>query len=110
MNNSLMAIGAHVDDLELNIGGTLAKYHECGYEIVYVMSTDNISGLWSHRMPDGSIESTLPPIMVDLYQIEGCDEVFRMDGTKVPRDELTHLERSNAFVTVRSYLSHDEVP
>ena len=58
----------------------------------------------------GTIESTLPPIMVDLYQIEGCDEVFRMDGTKVPRDELTHLERSNAFVTVRSYLSHDEVP
>lgn len=42
----LMAVGAHADDVELRTGGTLAKYHAAGYEVVYVMSTNNFSGNW----------------------------------------------------------------
>lgn len=42
-----MAVGAHADDIELNAGGTLSKYHQAGYEILYVMSTNNMSGNWS---------------------------------------------------------------
>jgi len=44
MEFSIMAIGAHADDLELQMGGTLAKYHAAGYDIVYVMATNNMSG------------------------------------------------------------------
>lgn len=44
MEISILAIGAHADDLELQMGGTLAKYHAAGYEIVYVMATNNMSG------------------------------------------------------------------
>lgn len=40
----LIAIGAHADDIELDVGGTLLKYKNIGYEIAYVMSTDNMSG------------------------------------------------------------------
>ena len=39
----LMAIGAHADDIEFNAGGTLFKYLEKGYEVVYILSTNNIS-------------------------------------------------------------------
>ncbi len=39
-----MAIGAHADDIELRVGGTLLKYLDCGYEIAYVMSTNNFAG------------------------------------------------------------------
>lgn len=39
-----MAVGAHADDIEMNVGGTLLKYHDRGYRIIYVMSTNNMSG------------------------------------------------------------------
>lgn len=57
----LMAIGAHADDIELNLGGTLAKYHANGYGVVYVMSTNNFSGGWLRREPDGTVRHTNPP-------------------------------------------------
>ncbi|MFA7160649.1 MAG: PIG-L family deacetylase [Kiritimatiellia bacterium] len=45
---SLMVIAAHCDDIELNFAGTMFKYHEkFGYDIIYVQSTNNMSGLWS---------------------------------------------------------------
>lgn len=48
-----MAIGAHADDIEFNAGATLAKYRQAGYEIVYIMSTNNFSGSWSSLDADG---------------------------------------------------------
>nr|MBC8228344.1 PIG-L family deacetylase [bacterium] len=39
MKKIIMAIGAHADDVEIRAGGTLAKYHEMGYEVVYVLTT-----------------------------------------------------------------------
>lgn len=56
----LMAIGSHADDLEVSVGGTLVKYRDAGYEIVYVMSTNNFSGNWCHIQPDGSIRYDKP--------------------------------------------------
>ena len=56
-----MAIGAHADDIELNVGGTLCKYKDLGYEIVYVMSTNNMSGNWSKLRPDGTKEVNVLP-------------------------------------------------
>jgi LmbE family N-acetylglucosaminyl deacetylase len=58
---TLMAVGAHADDIELNVGGTLAKYCDVGYTAVYVMTTNNFSGIWCRRRPDGSIDKTKPP-------------------------------------------------
>jgi len=44
MKKVIMAIGAHADDIEIRSGGTLAKYHEMGYEVVYVLTTNNTAG------------------------------------------------------------------
>lgn len=44
LNRVIMAVGAHADDLELSMGGTLLKYFDADYRIVYVMSTNNMSG------------------------------------------------------------------
>jgi LmbE family N-acetylglucosaminyl deacetylase len=57
---TLMAIGAHADDIELNVGGTLAKYRNLGYRIVYVMATNNMAGSWHMIAPDGARSSTQP--------------------------------------------------
>lgn len=54
LNQAIMAIGAHADDIEIEVGGTLEKYFRQGYEIVYVMSTNNMSGAVSSLQPDGT--------------------------------------------------------
>jgi len=53
MEFTILAIGAHADDLELQMGGTLAKYHAAGYSIGYVMTTNNMSGGESAVKEDG---------------------------------------------------------
>lgn len=60
-NRSIMAIGAHADDIELTVGGTLSKYHQRGYGVVYVMTTNNMSGSWATKQSDGTITSRTPP-------------------------------------------------
>jgi LmbE family N-acetylglucosaminyl deacetylase len=62
IKQKVMAIGAHADDIEAIAGGTLAKALAQGYDIVYVMSTNNFSGGWSRLKPDGTIESRSPPL------------------------------------------------
>ena len=52
----IMSIGAHADDIEIGSGGTLAKFHDQQYEIVYVMSTNNMSGGVQELQADGSIK------------------------------------------------------
>ena len=44
MKKAIMAIGAHADDVELRSGGTLARYHKMGYEVVHVLATNNTAG------------------------------------------------------------------
>ncbi len=60
----IMSIGAHADDIEIGTGGTLAKFKDQRYEIVYIMSTNNMSGGVNELQPDGSIkhsvEGTVP--------------------------------------------------
>ena len=72
--HKLMAIGAHADDIEINVGGTLLKYHDVGYEIVYVLSTNNFSGQWSTLQPDGSIrrEKPVPEIIEPQRKLEAA--------------------------------------
>lgn len=59
---TLMAVGAHADDVEFNAGGTLMKYLDRGYQVVYVMSTNNMSGSFKERQADGSYRRyKMPP-------------------------------------------------
>jgi LmbE family N-acetylglucosaminyl deacetylase len=68
VNKVIMAVGAHADDIELNAGGTLLKYRDKGYKVVYVMSTNNMSGGWSRVQPDGSVRVDSPPISEIMKQ------------------------------------------
>lgn len=55
-----MAVGAHADDIEICVGGTLLKSMALGYDIIYVMATNNMSGNWNYLQPDGSVKYTKP--------------------------------------------------
>lgn len=82
INRTLMAIGSHADDLEVSIGGTLLKYHELGYDIVYVMSTNNMSGKIAERQADGTITSRRggPLELMKIRKAE-CDKAATVLGT-----------------------------
>lgn len=61
MSEVLVAVGAHCDDVELNAGGTLARWAGLGGEVHIVMVTNNCSGA---IIPEGGEESDkrrLPP-------------------------------------------------
>ena len=82
MNKSIMVIGAHADDNEIHMGGTLLKYHALGYEIIYVQSTNNMSGGNTKLLPDGSMHTEFEST-VDMMKRRKreCDDAARMLGT-----------------------------
>lgn len=53
LNKAVMAVGAHADDVEIHAGGTLEKYFHAGYKVIYVQSTNNMSGQISSLAADG---------------------------------------------------------
>ena len=83
INECVMAIGAHADDIEIHTGGTLEKYFHQGYEVVYVMSTNNMSGQVGWVNPDGSKEAR-PEVTTDMMprRKRECDDAAREWNTK----------------------------
>lgn len=81
-NQSIMSIFAHADDLEIQTGGTLLKYKDLGYDIVYVMTTNNFSGQQSWIDENGERQKRLldPEDMEKLRKSE-CDAAAEMLGT-----------------------------
>ena len=61
MKKCIMAVGAHADDIEGNAGGTILKYRKLGYDLVYVMSTNNMSGSWQSVDAKGKVTSRAVP-------------------------------------------------
>lgn len=41
---TVLAVGAHPDDLEIQIGGTLAKYAQLGSQVIMAIATDGSAG------------------------------------------------------------------
>jgi len=83
MNKRIMVVGAHADDVEIECGGTLIKYHKLGYEVVYVMATNNMSGGVNELQSDGSIRKKHegPVEMMARRKCE-CDDGAAALGTK----------------------------
>lgn len=62
-----MAVGPHCDDVEFQFGSTLLKYHrEYGYRVIYVESTNNMSGTWREK-------NGFPPLPEGDYKRRTCE-------------------------------------
>ncbi|MBN1672846.1 MAG: PIG-L family deacetylase [Kiritimatiellae bacterium] len=82
MNRSIMSVGAHADDIEIQTGGTLLKYRDLGYEVIYVMATNNMSGAVSERLPDGTRRKTHEgPVDMMARRKGECDDAAAALGT-----------------------------
>lgn len=91
MNKKIMVVGAHADDVELHFGGTVFKYLDKGYELVYVMATNNMSGSQRFVNPDGTLTSKCQDTVVT--------EAFR-------KSEAT--EAAKLFNTTPIHLDHPQ--
>ena len=82
MNQSIMVVGAHADDIEIQTGGTLLKYRDAGYEVVYVMATNNMSGGVGELLEDGSVHTTHEgTVAMMVRRKRECDEAGAALGT-----------------------------
>jgi LmbE family N-acetylglucosaminyl deacetylase len=82
MNQSIMVVGAHADDIEIETGGTLLKYREIGYDVVYVMSTNNFSGGVSVLNEDNTRRTWREDPMDLMARRKGeCDDAAAALGT-----------------------------
>jgi len=101
-----MAFGAHADDLELDIGGTLFKYHDRGYAIRYVMTTNNMSGQWARLLPDGRVDRRRPPFgeMMPQRKLEAAAGARALGTEPIHLDYLQrHYVRPDGVMEVLNY-------
>ncbi|HRU04475.1 MAG TPA: PIG-L family deacetylase [Candidatus Brocadiia bacterium] len=92
LKQKVMALGAHADDIEVMFGGTLLKCKDQGYGIVYIMTTNNMSGANSVLQPDGAIKSTMDgPVITMRRRKSECDAACEVLGTKAIH--LDHPQR-----------------
>jgi LmbE family N-acetylglucosaminyl deacetylase len=77
------------------VGGTLSKYRDIGYAVVYVMATNNFSGIWCRRMPDGSIDRPKPP----YHEIEPQRKREAEAGAKAFHTKPIHLDSPQRHYT-----------
>ena len=71
---SIMCVGAHADDIEFCAGGTCLKYFDRGYRMDYVMSTNNMSGVFHIVEKDNTItrKEGEPTIMEPIRKREAA--------------------------------------
>ena len=55
MKKMILAIGAHADDVEMSMGGSILKYLDQGYELTYVLTTNNMSGEFAYLDENGKV-------------------------------------------------------
>ena len=91
MKKRIMAIYSHADDIEGNVGGTALKYLPKGYELIYVMSTNNMSGSWNSLDAEGRIVSRPVP----WYEI-------------MPQRKLEAAKAAAQLHTVPIHLNHPQ--
>ena len=110
MGKCIMAVGAHADDIEGNVGGTILKYRKLGYGLIYVMSTNNMSGGWQFIDSEGKLASRVVPWfeMMPQRKLEAAKAAAYFDA------ELFHLNHPQRHYRdkngVDRYLGHGTPP
>ena len=88
----IMVVGAHADDIELNVGGALLKYVARGYDVVYVMATNNMAGNCAVKDEQGNVQNRrLGPI--DQMRVRKEEAAAGAAALKTTPIHLDHPQR-----------------
>ncbi len=81
----VMAIGAHADYIEVSCGGTLLKCRDNKYEIVYVMTTNNMSGNVAELQDNGTVKNWSEAPLEIMLRVQGCRNLYLGKSSSDPR-------------------------
>ena len=85
MKKSILAVGAHADDIEMSMSGTILKYMDKGYTLTYVLTTNNMSGEFSYLDENGKVVSRKiqPAEEMKIRKKEAAEAAEKVFGTKL---------------------------
>lgn len=76
MNKTILAVGAHPDDIEFSCTGTLLKFKEKGYQIYYVIATNGENGFKIEHKPKKQRIRIRHNEQLNAAKKMGVEEVF----------------------------------
>jgi N-acetylglucosamine malate deacetylase 1 len=93
----ILVISAHPDDMEIGMGGTIAKLSETGNSIISVVLTDG------HRAPNPS--GLRPERMAELRKEESQESAMILGVQETTFFELQSLDDKKTYATAKQKLS-----
>lgn len=97
---TVLAIGAHPDDIEFACGATMAKLSSSGAELYFVVCTDGNRGSRHHQIQNSELVKSRQKEQFEAAQILGAKEVIMLnheDGNLTPdiafKEEIVKLIR-----------------
>ncbi len=87
---SVLAIGAHPDDIELGCGGTLAKWASAGSTIDYLVMTDGSKGTWDPSLTPHDLAKIRYEEQMEAAHRLSADSVQRIHRLKAIDGELAY--------------------
>lgn len=77
--SSAMTIGAHPDDAEFGVGGTLARWARDGCEVTILVVTDGSKGTWDESLPTADLVAARRDEQERAAGILGAGQVIHLD-------------------------------
>ncbi|MFC3958114.1 PIG-L deacetylase family protein [Halovivax cerinus] len=107
----VLAIGAHPDDVEIGVGGTIARHVERGDDVTHLIATDGAAGCRdpADARRDEAVESARTLGVEDVRFLEFTDTGLTDDGRVVDAIErhVTDLDADRVYVHAREDTHQD---
>lgn len=100
---TVLAVGAHPDDMEFGASGTVAKFIEEGWDGYYVIATDGSRGSKDPKMTHEQLSQVRKEEQLAAAKILGLKDVFFLDhtDTQLAPDQFLKEEIVRIIRTVR---------
>ncbi|CAN5174521.1 PIG-L family deacetylase [soil metagenome] len=103
IQNVILAVGAHPDDMDFGASGTIAKFIAEGYEAYYLLCTDGSRGADDTTMTHEKLAQTRREEQIAAGKILGLKDIFFLDhpDTQLLADLTLKEEIVRVIRTVR---------
>lgn len=92
MNKTILAVGAHPDDMDFTSSGTIAKYIAEGATAYYLICTDGSRGSADPEMTHEQLTQVRKVEQIKAAEVLGVKEVFFLDHSDTQLDASIRLK------------------
>jgi LmbE family N-acetylglucosaminyl deacetylase len=98
MNDVILVIGAHPDDIEFFAGGTIARFCEEGKQVFYLITTNGQRGTLDPKANSQEIIKIREEEARDAAKVLGVKELFFLGYEDGFLDQISHLELREKYI------------